>query len=403
MKATAINFSAQRKEELISLTQELIRIKSLTGQEEAIIQFLKEKMLEMGFEEVFIDEMGNLIGRIGSGKKILAIDAHVDTVAVGRQRLWKFNPLGGDVSQGKIYGRGACDQKGGLAAALLAVKFLITQGFPKNLTLYFVASICEEDYEGLSWQFILNNKLFQPKAVLLTEPTDLTIACGQRGRMDIKVGVQGLPSHGSEPDMGINAINLMATIIQELKTLHESLPTDEIFGKSTLAVTAIQSASNSLNTTPHHCSIHIDRRLGKKETEEKALNEILSLPGVHKANAKVFVPKSEVKTYRNFICQIKHYFPCWLMEEQSLLVSVAKNAFEDAFHKQAKLSYWRFSTNGVATKGGYKIPTIGFGPGKERFAHTKMEHVAIDDLVAACNFYFAFIQRFAKAKKNDYR
>jgi len=392
----ALKLTGQRKNELISLTQELIRIKSITGQEGAIIQFLKEKMLAMGFEDVFLDDMGNLIGKIGSGRKVLAIDAHVDTVDIDRKRLWKFDPLGGDIFQGKIYGRGACDQKGGLAAALMAVKFLIAHGFPKELTVYFVASISEEDYEGLAWQFILNNKLFRPQAVLLTEPTNLTIACGQRGRMGIKVEVQGLPAHGAEPARGINAILLMMDIIQELNVLHNSLPEDEFFGKSTLTVTDIHSVANSLNTVPHLCSIHIDRRLVPQETEKSVLKEITSLPTVEKRGAKVFVPESEVKTYQKFTCRLRHYFPCWIMEEQSPLVTIAKRTFESVFQKEAKTSFWRFSTNGVATKGLYKIPTIGFGPGEERFAHTKIEHVSIAALVAACKFYFSFMQNFGE-------
>ena len=155
MRARIKEIVDANKDAIVKLAQELIRIKSHSGEEKEIVHFIAKKLDELGFEEIWIDEMGNVIGRIGSGKKKIVIDGHVDTVAIGRLRYWKFNPLGGDIYSGSIYGRGSCDQKGGIASALIALRLLREIGIPKNITVFFVGSIQEEPYEGANWQYIL--------------------------------------------------------------------------------------------------------------------------------------------------------------------------------------------------------------------------------------------------------
>ncbi|MBN1329429.1 MAG: YgeY family selenium metabolism-linked hydrolase [Candidatus Heimdallarchaeota archaeon] len=385
-----------KEEELISLTRELVETHSKTGQEEQIIDLLYKKFTEIGFSEIIIDEMGNLIGKIGSGKNVLAIDGHVDTVEIGSLENWYFDPLKGKIEEGKIFGRGSCDQKGGLAAAIMTVKILREIGFPESLTLYIVASIHEEIFEGMNWQHIINEVGIIPDAVILTEPSNLQISIGHRGRVDIKIEVEGVSSHGADPDLGVNAIYKMAKIISEIEELHKRLPTGKIFGKNSIAVTDIKSNSVSLNAVADKCIIHVDRRLGDNETKETVLKEINNLPSIKKANAKVYISKFTSQSYKNFKYEIEGYYPSWIMKETDPLVQIAKIAFENQYNKKAQLRYWRFSTNGVATKGLNDIPTIGFGPGDERFAHTSNEHVPIEHLKKATEFYTAFCLEFSK-------
>ena len=262
------------KEKIIKLTRNLVATPSETGTEGTIISVLTREMDEMGFEEIILDEMGNLIGRIGTGPKILAIDAHVDTVGLGEFSNWGFNPLYGKIEDNKIYGRGSCDQKGGLATALYAVKLLKEIGFPKDLTLYFVASIYEENAEGVIWQFIIKNLGLKPQAVLLTEPSNLGIILGHRGRIDLEVHATGTSSHGAMPDLGDNPIYKLSKIITEIEKLHENLPVDPDFGKGSIAVTAISSQSVSLNAVPEKALIYLDRRLGLTDSQESAIKEI---------------------------------------------------------------------------------------------------------------------------------
>ncbi|MGC9779442.1 MAG: YgeY family selenium metabolism-linked hydrolase [Candidatus Heimdallarchaeota archaeon] len=384
------------KESIIKLTQKLIGIKSITGNEGEIINAITEEMKNFGFDEIKIDEMGNLIGKIGNGDKVLAVDGHVDTVEIGKERDWKFNPLGGTIYNGNIYGRGSCDQKGGLTTSLLAIKILKEIGFPKNLTLYFVASVHEETYEGMNWQHIIEKEKIRPDAVLLTEPSNLQIIMGHRGRMDIKLEVKGLSSHGAEPDIGINAIYLMNPIISEIEKLHNELPEDPLFGKGSITITEIKSTSVSLNAVADSCTIHVDRRLGINDTKESVLQELKNLKSVFESEAKVLVPEFSVKSYKGYEYNIKSYYPSWKMDESDQLIQKACNCFKEQFDEEPSINYWRFSTNGVATKGLHDIPTVGFGPGDERFAHTIEEHIPIEHLLKATEFYISFFLNWAK-------
>ncbi|MHA1586352.1 MAG: YgeY family selenium metabolism-linked hydrolase [Candidatus Heimdallarchaeota archaeon] len=384
------------KEKIIKLTRNLVATPSETGTEGTIISVLTREMHEMGFEEMILDDMGNLIGKIGTGPNVLAIDAHVDTVGLGELSNWGFNPLYGKIEDDKIYGRGSCDQKGGLATALYAVKLLKEIGIPKNLTLYFVASIFEENAEGVNWQFIINNLGIKPQAVLLTEPSNLGISLGHRGRIDLEVRATGISSHGSMPDLGVNPIYKLSKIIGEIEELNENLPKDPDFGKGSIAVTAISSQSVSLNAVPEKAMIYLDRRLGLADSEESAIKEITELPAVKESKAEVKVHSFKIKTYKGYIQTIKAYYPSWKMSVDHPLVQVAIDAFKLQFDENPETKFWQFSTNGVATKGLFDIPTIGFGPGDEKYAHTCEEHVPIEHLVKATEFYLRFYLNWAE-------
>ncbi|NHJ84428.1 MAG: YgeY family selenium metabolism-linked hydrolase [Asgard group archaeon] len=396
MKDTIKKIVMDKKDEIIQFTKSLIQIPSITGDEEQIIDYLVKDISKYPVEKYFVDEMGNLIIKIGSGKKILAIDGHVDTVLFGELEKWTFHPLSGKEQNGLIFGRGSCDQKGGLATAIMAAKILLEIGVPDNLTLYIVASIQEETYEGKNWQFIVDNLNIKPDAVLLTEPSNLAICLGHRGRVDIKIEVEGISSHGAEPDLGDNAIYKMVSIVKDIEQLHQQLPKDPVFGKSTITVTEIQSQSVSLNAVADKCIIHIDRRLGSKETKDTVINELLALPSIKKFNAEVYVSEFEAKSYKGLDFTVQSYYPTWIMQEDDTLVKIASESYYEQFEIKPELKYWRFSTNGIATKGFNNIPTIGFGPGDEKLAHTVDENIPIDHLITATEFYLAFILKFAK-------
>jgi len=400
MKETIRTLVDFHKENIIKLTRTLVAIPSETGTEGTIISNLMREMHEIGFEEIIIDDMGNLIGRMGSGSKTLAIDAHVDTVGLGELNNWGFNPLYGKVEDEKIYGRGSCDQKGGLATALYAVKLLKEIGFPKNLTIYFVASIFEENAEGVNWQFIIKNLGLKPDVVLLTEPSNLAISLGHRGRIDMEVHASGISSHGSMPDLGDNPIYKLCKIISEIEKLHKELPEDSNFGKGSIAVTGINSQSVSLNAIPEKAMISIDRRLGLKDSEDSAIKEIRDLPSVKDSSAEVKIYSSRIKTYKGYVQTIKAYYPSWKMPKDHPLVKTAIKSYQNQFDSEPELKLWQFSTNGVATKGLFDIPTIGFGPGDEKYAHTCEEHVPIDHLKKATEFYLNFYLTWAERSKD---
>jgi putative selenium metabolism hydrolase len=386
-------FAESLRDEAVELLRETIAIPSLDGEEGPVIERLEQAMKDIGYDEIRVDPMGNLMGRMGSGDSLIAIDGHCDTVDVGNPDTWDVDPFKGDYRDGVIYGRGAVDQKGGLVAALYAGKILKAIGLPDDISLLLVASVYEEDVEGLNWQYIIKEDGIHPEAVVLTEPTNLKICRGQRGRVEMKVKTEGVSCHGSAPDRGENAIYKASPIIQEIAQLHERLESDSVLGKGTITVTDVRSTAPSLCAVADSCTIHLDRRLTEGETRESVLKEVQQLPSVQASKAQVVIHEYEIETYTGMPMKTDSYCPAWLMETSDPLVQTAVETYEEQFGEKATVGVWQFSTNGIATKGLHGIPTIGFGPGAEEHAHTPMDQVKADDLVKAMAFYAALIRR----------
>jgi putative selenium metabolism hydrolase len=382
-------FAKAIRSEITQFTREIIAIPSFSD-ETLVIDRIEREMNNIGFQRIKRDNMGNLRGSIGSGPELLVIDAHADTVEVGGKSGWKHDPFEGKLEQGIIYGRGACDQKGGLASALYTGKILQELGIPEKLTFMVVISVKEEVYEGLNWQYLVKEENVQPDAVILSEPSNLNIIIGQRGRVDLKVRTAGISSHGATPDLGVNAIYKIAPIILEIEELHEKLQTDSIFGKATIAVTKIDSTAPAINAVADSATIHLDRRLNPNETADAVLAEIGALPSVEQADAEVFIPEYEYTSPDGVSYPIRAFYPSWKLEPSYPLVQAAVKAYKNQFSSDPHLGYWPFSTNGAATKGIFDIPTIGFGPGNEKYAHTTEDQVPVDQLLKAVEFYSSF-------------
>jgi len=386
----------QLEPELAAFMQAIIRIPSLSSEEAAVIERIRAEMQRVGFDEVNVDPMGNLIGRIGSGPYVIALDGHADTVDTGDLSLWERDPFSGDIENGILYGRGASDQKGGIASAVYAGALLKKAGIPDNVTLYVTATVQEEDCDGLCWQYIVNEVGLRPDLIVITEPTSLRIYRGQRGRMELEVHTSGVSCHGSAPERGVNAIYRMAGIIAEIEQLNERLEAREPLGKGTVTISEIRSTSPSLCAVADGCTIHLDRRLSVGETEQTSVEEILALPSVQAADASVTVLDYAVPSYRGLTYPTRKYYPTWDIEEDDPAMSAATVAYRSAFGGEPETGFWTFSTNGVATAGMHGIPSIGFGPGHEHFAHAPNEQVEIEHLVRCTAFYTALVKTLAR-------
>jgi putative selenium metabolism hydrolase len=381
--------------ELATFMQDIIRIPSLSSEEGDVIERVRAEMLRVGFDEVSVDPMGNLIGRIGSGPYVIALDGHIDTVDTGDLSLWDRDPHSGDIEDGVLYGRGTSDQKGGVASSVYAGALLKKAGIPDNVTLYVTATVQEEDCDGLCWQYIVNEDGLRPDLVVLTEPTSLRIYRGQRGRMEMEVSTQGVSCHGSAPERGVNAVYLMAGIIADIEKLNERLKARDPLGKGTVTISEIRSTSPSLCAVADGCTIHLDRRLTVGENEETSVAEILALPSVQAADATVTVLDYAVPSHTGLTYPTRKYYPTWDIDEDDAAMFSAKAAYQEAFGDEAETGFWTFSTNGVATAGMYNIPSIGFGPGHEHFAHAPNEEVEIEHLVRCTAFYTALVNTIA--------
>lgn len=366
----------------------LVRIKSLSGKEREVQHELKRQMEEAGFDEVNFDGLGNVIGRIGNGSKILAFDGHVDTVDIGNLENWDFDPLSGEISQGYVHGRGTVDQKGGVASFVTAGKILKELNFNKDLTIFFVGSVMEEDCDGLCWKYIVEEDRIKPDFVVSTEPTDLNIYRGQRGRMEMEIVFTGISSHGSAPERGKNAVYMASDACLKIEQLNDKLGKDDFLGKGSITVTEFISGSPSLCAVPDYSKIHLDRRLTWGETKESAIAEISEI--IKEMNAKVRILDYNKQAWTGLNYGMEKYYPTWKLPEDHQIVKTGIETYRKLFGKKPLVDKWTFSTNGVTINGFYEIPVIGFGPGQEALAHSPNEKVPMDDLVAASAFYAGF-------------
>jgi putative selenium metabolism hydrolase len=379
-----------------SVLSSLIKIPSVSGDEEKIVCFLEKEFKDCGADDVQIDEFGNIIARIGDTGPVIAFDAHIDTVDIGESKQWKLDPFSGEISDDKVHGRGASDQKAGMASMLTALRILAEMKKPLPFTAYFVGSVLEEDCDGLCWQYIIKENKLNPDLVIITEPTDGKLNRGQRGRMEIEIVTEGISCHGSAPERGDNAIYKLAPIISALEKLNDELLTDPFLGKGTLAASRIRSDSPSLCAVADMAAIYIDRRLTFGESPEQAVAQLESLPEVKAANASVRIPNYERPSWRGLVYPTPKTYPTWVIAEDHDYLTSAVKYYESLFRVKPVVDKWTFSTNGVATMGMFGIPTFGFGPGMEKMAHAPNEYVAIDDLSKCAAFYAGFPWEFAK-------
>lgn len=375
------------KRDLFKFLRDMIAIPSESCQEERVILRIKEEMEKVGFDRVEIDPMGNVLGYIGHGRHLIAVDAHIDTVGVGDRNLWVFDPYEGFEDDVYIGGRGASDQEGGMASAVYAGKIIKELGLEDDYTLLVTGTVQEEDCDGLCWQYIINEDGIRPEFVLITEPTGCRIYRGQRGRMEIKVTTHGLSCHGSAPERGDNAIYKMAPILNELRALNENLKDDPFLGKGTLTVSEIFFSSPSRCAVADGCTISIDRRLTRDETWEYALQQIRNLPAVKEARAEVAMYSYERPSYKGLVYPTESFFPVWVVEEEHITCRTLVEAYRRLFQEEPVIDKWTFSTNGVAIMGRYQIPCIGFGPGREEFSHAPNEKTYKSELVKAAALY----------------
>jgi len=370
----------------------IIKMKSLSGGEKEVANAIKEMMENADFDEARIDGLGNVIGRIGCGDKVIAIDGHIDTVDIGNIDNWDFDPLGGEIKDGFVHGRGTVDQEGGPIAAVTAGKILKEIGIPDDVTLLVTGTVMEEDCDGLCWKYIVEEENIKPNCVVITEPTNLNVYRGHRGRMEIAVSFYGVSSHGSAPERGINAIYMAAKAALEIEKLNEHLANDEFLGKGSITISEIRSDSPSLCAVSDFTRIHLDRRLTWGEDKELALNQIREI--VKNMNAKVELLNYNETSYTSLEYGMEKYYPTWKLEENHPLVQKGIEAYKKLFEEKPLVDKWTFSTNGVTINGYYGIPVIGFGPGNEVLAHAPNEKVPIEHLVKASAFYAMFVMTY---------
>lgn len=379
--------AAKRHEDAIArFLREMIAIPAESMHEGPRAERIRQEYESLGFDEVFFDQLGNVIARIGSGPFKILFDGHFDCVGVGDRSAWDFDPFEGKFENGEIWGRGAVDELPAIACMAYGAKVLLEAGAKDHglldqVTLYLCSSVMEEDCDGLCLLHLIEKEGIRPDVAVLGEPTDLAVYRGQRGRVEAKITTKGKSVHAAQPHLGVNALYKMARILEDVEALNERLGDDAFLGKGTIVASSITCTTPSLNAVPDSATITLDRRLTAGETVEQALAEIRALP--HLGDAAVEVLQYEATSWRGYQAGQEKYFPSWVTPEDHPLVEGVAEAVGEVLGKAPRLGRWSFSTNGVATMGRHGIPTVGFAPGREELAHTTEEVVRVDDLVTA--------------------
>ncbi len=390
--ADIARLASQHTPGIVRFLRDLIAIPSESTGERDVVRRIAAEMADAGFDEVKIDGLGNVLGRVGSGPRVIAIDGHVDTVGVGDPAAWRCDPHRGEERGGVIFGRGASDQKAGIASAVYGARIIKALGIGDEWQLWVTGTVMEEDCDGLCWQYILREGVLKPDVVVITEPTNLGVYRGHRGRMEMEVRVPGRSCHGSAPERGINAVYRMAPIVLEIERLNQELAddADAFLGKGSVTISEIRSTSPSLCAVADSCTIHLDRRLTRGETLERAVAQVEALESVKRAEATVGVLDYARASYTGLTYPTKKYYPTWTVEADHPAVTAGVEAATAALGRAPVVGKWVFSTNAVATGGMCGIPSVGFGPANEVHAHAPDDQCPVEHLTLAAMFYAQF-------------
>jgi putative selenium metabolism hydrolase len=367
--------------------RDLVQTPSVSTREGEAAALIRRELEAVGARDVSSDSAGNIIVRLGDGLgPTLLIDAHMDTVSP-TDADWVHAPYAAAVENGILYGLGACDSKGSIAAAVYAAKRLIESEIPLHGTLALAFVVQQEPCEGCALKRLLQDSGLQPDWVLLAEPSDLTIKRGHRGRVLFKITVRGRSSHSSRPDLGENAITAAARLIFGLDLLAAQLPTDPFLGAGTIAVTHIESRAAGQNAIPDACTFYVDRRLTLGETAGRAQSQIESIIEREGIPAALEVVEYEADSYTGYSFRAREAFNAWALEQDHPLINALSHAAQSVIGKSPAIGQWSFSTDGVFSMAEACIPTIGFGPGDPDAAHCVDEQVRLEDVASAAQVY----------------
>ncbi len=385
----------KRKAELTALCRDMICLRSVTGEEKALAQMLAARMLALGFDESYVDDQGNVIGKIkgtGGGKTVL-LDGHIDTVEVSDPSAWRHDPFAAQVEDGRIYGRGAADMKGALAAMIAAAGYLARDKRPKG-DVYVTGTAMEEIAEGCSLSHIISS--IHPDVVVIGEATQLNLNIGQRGRAEIVIETKGRPAHSSNPEVGINAVYKMMKLLEQVRKIPATQ--HELLGKGIMELTdIISSPYPGASVVPERCKVTFDRRLLIGDTEESVLAAIREKIDLLKAedsefDAQAYVAGLDLTFYTGYHQTHQKFAPAWCLDRggHKDLIDTALCALRST-GLSPRVSAYQFCTNGSASAGIHGISTIGFGPCAESQAHVVDEYVEIEQMERAAEGYYSLI------------
>lgn len=379
--------------DIVELASSLIRIPSISGTEKPLADFVRDTLARLDYDEVFIDKIGNVVGIIkgtGDGSSVM-YNSHMDHVDPGEESLWEHPPYGGVVADGFIHGRAASDVKCGMAAQIYAGHILKKCGAPIKGDYIFMGVVQEEPAEMFGMRHFCDVTMEEHgidfDLMVSSEATDLDLYLGHRGRAEIEVVTYGRTSHGSAPWRGVNAVYKMMPVLERVQELAETLPEDPFLGRASCTLTRIGCSPGELSITPDKCVVSLDRRLVRNETSEDAMAQIQAiLDDIAAADpdfrAEVRLRTETETSYTGISAECEKYMHAWAIEEDHPLVAACREALK-AIGQNPGIGKWDFGTDASYVTGVKGIPTIGYSPMEEHYAHTPKDRCSVEKLIKA--------------------
>ncbi len=371
-------------ENALAFAQDLIRIPSPSGHEGEVAERLRSEMELLGFSDIRVDEVGNVVGVVpgtGTAPPVL-LNSHLDVVAEGDHEEWAHPPFAAEVVDGFLHGRGAMDIKGPLAIQTYAAAALAGRA-PGDV---IVAHTVFEERGGLGMKHLMESGSVTPGAVVIGEATHGDICIGHRGRGEIEVVIRGLAGHASAPGRARNALDLVPVVLDVVADLAGSQAEDPVLGASTIVATGVDVLPESRNVIPDRVTVVLDWRVlpdmdtdAMTQSIREAMNARFgTLPEGFAINVSMAMESQG--TYTGLTHERSLFTPGFLMDPADSLVQAAALAVgRPSGQGPAHVRPWTFATDGGWTQGVFGIPTIGFAPGEERYAHTNRERLELDE------------------------
>lgn len=391
-------------ENALAFAADLIRIPGLPGAEGAVAERVRDEMRALGLEDVRVDDVGNVIGvarGTGNGPTVL-LNCHLDVVAEGDHAEWEVPPFSGQIRDGYLHGRGAMDIKGPLAVQTYAAAAMMGRAAGDVVVAHTVL----EEQGGLGMKILLESGGLDPAWVVIGEATHGDVCIGHRGRAEVEVLVRGVAGHASEPSRAANPLDLLGHVLAGVRDLEVGQPSDPVLGRGTAIATMVEVVPESRNVIPDRALVTVDWRVLPDDTPLRLLTRLRSaldarikdLP--EGLSYEVRIASVSQRTYTGFERSREMFSPGFLMDPEHPAIQAAARAVgrRDAPEQPARIRPWRFATDGGWSCGVHGIPTVGFAPGEEHYAHTNRERIEVEELRWALERYPLLVDALQRSR-----
>ncbi len=383
-------------ERAIAFAADLIRVPGAPGREGDVAERLLRELRTLGYDEVRVDDVGNVIGVVrGTGHApAVMLSCHLDVVDAGEPEEWEHPPYGGDLADGFLHGRGAMDIKGPLALQTYAAAAFLERRLAGDV---IVAHTVLEERGGWGMEHLLEHTRLRPGAVVIGEATGLNVCVGHRGRAELIVELHGLAGHASAPARARNALDLLPRVLPALQEFAARLPSDPVLGASSLVATGVDASPSSPNVIPDVARVVVDWRVLPDMTREAVLSDLrawlrqaVAVPDGWSLD--VHFSRERQHTYTGREEERSLFTPGFLLDAAHPVARAAAAAVTATTRRDVRVRPWTFATDGGHTCGVHGIPTIGFAPGEECYAHTNTERLDLEEAAVAYRAYPALVE-----------